>query len=120
MFITHTEIIRKIFGAAVDGDSASIAYQADQLAQKLDREKADLLAAAKRAEGHARDLQRALASTDPLESQSSASSAALLAQSATECARRSERTEALDTGLFALVRAAGKGKQYVEAKRGAQ
>ena len=91
--ITHTESIRKIFGEAVDGDSASIAYQADQLAQKLDKLKGDLAQSAVRSVDHARSFQRALVSTNPV--------------------------EALDAGLFALVRAAGKGKQYVEAKRGA-
>lgn len=120
MFITHTEIIRKIFGAAVDGDSASIAYQADQLAQKLDKLRRDLAQAAVRSVDHARSLQRAIVSTDPAESPSPASRAALLALNATECAQIAARCEALDTGLFALVRAAGKGKQYVEAKRGAK
>lgn len=116
--VLHTQAIRQIFGAAVDGDSASIAYQAEQLAQKLDRAKEDLLGAADRAKGHAGDLGRsACARHFSLESQSPTARAALLAQTATECGQLAARIEGLEVGLFALVQAAGKGKEYVEAKR---
>lgn len=105
--VLHTQAIRQIFGAAVDGDSASIAYQAEQLAVKLDDARDDLLQSARRAGQQAHDLM-----TDH-----GAASATLLAQTAAECVRLRARVEAIETGLFALVQAAGKGKEYVEAKR---
>lgn len=114
--VSHTEAIRKLFGAAVDRDSASIAYQANQLAQKLDKTKEDLVAASWRADGYVRDIQRALASANPLDAQPLGSMAALLAQTATECAQLAAQIEALDVGLFALVRAVGKGNGYTVAR----
>lgn len=105
--VLHTQAIRQIFGAAVDGDSASIAYQADQLAVRLDDARDDLLRTARRAEQQAHDLV-----TDH-----GAASAELLAQTAAECVQLRARVVALETGLFALVQAAGMGKAYVEAKR---
>lgn len=108
MSTSRTEIIRKVFGDAVDGASASIAYQADQLAVRLDDARDDMLQAARRAERQARDLA----------SGHGAACATLLAQTATECARLAARVEALDAGLFALICAAGKGKEYVAARDG--
>lgn len=102
--ITHTQAIRQIFGAAVDGDSASIAYQAEQLAQKLDQARVELNETAKRAEGQARNFAAGFASC-----------AHTLSRYGADCVALVARTEALTAGLLALVEAAGKGKEYTEA-----
>ena len=102
--VLHTEAIRTVFGADVDGDSASIAYQAEQLAQKLDQARAELNEAAKRTECQARDFAAGRASY-----------AWLLSRSGVDCVALAARTEALSIGLLAMVEAAGKGKEYSEA-----